>query len=207
MLLLVGLGNPGLRYENNRHNVGYMVVDDIVQRYSFGAYRSKFQGQVADGVICGQRVIAIKPQTYMNESGRAVQKAMKFYKIVPSNVIVAHDELDLAFGKLRFRTGGGLAGHNGLLSIQNHIGADFSRIRIGIGHPGDKELVNSHVLGDFSFTERKHVHSILGGISESIGSLVDGDENTFMNKVAQLLKPTQKNFNIEQRNSISRKKS
>ena len=207
MLLLVGLGNPGLRYENNRHNVGYMVVDDIVQRYSFGAYRSKFEGQVADGVICGQRVIAIKPQTYMNESGRAVQKAMKFYKIVPSNVIVAHDELDLAFGKLRFRTGGGLAGHNGLLSIQNHIGADFSRIRIGIGHPGDKELVNSHVLGDFSFTERKHVHSILGGISESIGSLVDGDENTFMNKVAQLLKPTQKNFNIEQRNSISREKS
>ncbi len=207
MLLLVGLGNPGLRYENNRHNVGYMVVDDIVQRYSFGAYRSKFQGQVADGVICGQRVIAIKPQTYMNESGRAVQKAMKFYKIVPSNVIVAHDELDLAFGKLRFRTGGGLAGHNGLLSIQNHIGADFSRIRIGIGHPGDKELVNSHVLGDFSFTERKHVHSILGGISESIGSLVDGDENTFMNKVAQLLKPTQKNFNIEQRNFMSRKKS
>ena len=207
MLLLVGLGNPGLRYENNRHNVGYMVVDDIVQRYSFGAYRSKFQGQVADGVICGQRVIAIKPQTYMNESGRAVQKAMKFYKIVPSNVIVAHDELDLAFGKLRFRTGGGLAGHNGLLSIQNHIGADFSRIRIGIGHPGDKKLVNSHVLGDFSSIERKHVHSILGGISESIGSLVDGDENTFMNKVAQLLKPTQKNFNIEQRNSISRKKS
>tara|TARA_B100001121_G_C18460687_1_gene513123 strand:+ start:27 stop:650 length:624 start_codon:yes stop_codon:yes gene_type:complete len=207
MLLLVGLGNPGLQYENNRHNVGYMVVDDIVQRYSFGTFKSKFQGQLADGVICGQRILALKPQTFMNESGRAVQKAMRYYKIVPSNVIVAHDELDLAFGKLRFRTGGGLAGHNGLLSIQNHIGANFSRIRIGIGHPGKKELVNSHVLGDFSSTERKHVHSILGGISESIGSLVDGDENTFMNDLAQVLEPIQKNFNIEQQNSMSRKNS
>ena len=120
MLLLVGLGNPGLRYENNRHNVGYMVVDDIVQQYSFGTYRSKFRGQVADGVIRGQRILVLKPETFMNESGRSVQKAMRFYKIAPRNVIVAHDELDLAFGKLRFRTGGGLAGHNGLLSIQNY---------------------------------------------------------------------------------------
>lgn len=206
MLLLVGLGNPGLRYENNRHNVGYMAVDDIVQQYSFGNYRSKFRGQVADGVIRGQRILVLKPETFMNESGRSVQKAMRFYKIAPRNVIVAHDELDLAFGKLRFRTGGGLAGHNGLLSIQNYIGEDFSRIRIGIGHPGRKELVNSHVLSDFSSAERQHVRSILGGISESIGSLVDGNGNTFMNKLAQALGPLQKNINIEQKNTMSRKK-
>ena len=206
MLLLVGLGNPGLRYENNRHNVGYMAVDDIVQQYSFGNYRSKFRGQVADGVIRGQRILVLKPETFMNESGRSVQKAMRFYKIAPRNVIVAHDELDLAFGKLRFRTGGGLAGHNGLLSIQNYIGADFSRIRIGIGHPGRKELVNSHVLSDFSSAERQLVRSILGGISESIGSLVDGNGNTFMNKLAQALGPLQKNINIEQKNTMSRKK-
>ncbi|MEE2933815.1 MAG: aminoacyl-tRNA hydrolase [Pseudomonadota bacterium] len=206
MLLLVGLGNPGLRYENNRHNVGYMAVDDIVQQYSFGTYRSKFRGQVADGVIRGQRILVLKPETFMNESGQSVQKATRFYKIAPRNVIVAHDELDLAFGKLRFRTGGGLAGHNGLLSIQNYIGADFSRIRIGIGHPGRKELVNSHVLSDFSSAERQLVRSILGGISESIGSLVDGNGNTFMNKLAQVLGPLQKNINIEQKNTMSRKK-
>lgn len=207
MLLLVGLGNPGLKYANNRHNVGYMVVDDIVQRYSFGVYRSKFQGKVADGVICGKRIFALKPETFMNESGRAVQNAMRFYKIVPSKVIVVHDELDLAFGKLRFRSGGGLAGHNGLLSIQNYIGADFSRIRFGIGHPGKKELVNSHVLGDFSSPERKHVHSILGEISKSIGSLIDGNENIFMNKVTLALDPLQKKFMIEEQNSMIQKTS
>ena len=207
MLLLVGLGNPGLRYENNRHNVGYMVVDDIVQQYSFGTYRAKFRGQVADGVIRGQRILVLKPETFMNESGRSVQKAMRFYKIAPRNVIVAHDELDLAFGKLRFRTGGGLAGHNGLLSIQNYIGSDFSRIRIGIGHPGGKELVNSHVLGDFSSAERQHVRSILGGISKSIESLVDGNGNTFMNQLARTLGPLQKDINIEHQKTMSRKKS
>ena len=207
MLLLVGLGNPGLKYENNRHNVGYMVVDDIVQQYSFGTYRAKFRGQVADGVIRGQRILVLKPETFMNESGRSVQKAMRFYKIAPRNVIVAHDELDLAFGKLRFRTGGGLAGHNGLLSIQNYIGADFSRIRIGIGHPGEKELVNSHVLGDFSPAERQHVRSILGGISKSIESLVDGNGNTFMNQLARTLGPLQKDINIGHQKTMSRKKS
>ena len=150
MLLLVGLGNPGPKYADNRHNIGFMAVDEIVRRHGFGAWRARFHGLAADGVLDGQKVLALKPTTFMNHSGRAVGEAMRFFKLEPAAVTVIHDEIDLAFGKVRVKRGGGHAGHNGLRDIDAHIGADFWRVRVGIGHPGDKELVHGHVLSDFA---------------------------------------------------------
>lgn len=189
MYLLVGLGNPGSDYAGNRHNIGFMAVDDIHRHYSFQAFRSKFQGEVADGKIAGEKVLLLKPTTFMNESGRSVAEAARFYKIAPEHVIVLHDELDLAPGKIRVKKGGGLAGHNGLKSIAAHIGPDFHRVRIGIGHPGEKGRVTGHVLKDFSKSDQDWVSPLLDAITLSADKLIQGDDAGFATNVARLLTP------------------
>ncbi|MER2607201.1 MAG: aminoacyl-tRNA hydrolase, partial [Siculibacillus sp.] len=147
MLLFVGLGNPGAEYARNRHNIGFMAVDALVRRRSFSPWRAKFHGEICEGTIGDEKIVALKPQTYMNDSGRAVVACMSFYKIEPKDVVVFHDELDLPPAKIRVKIGGGHAGHNGLRSIQAHIGPDFRRVRLGIGHPGAKDRVTGWVLG------------------------------------------------------------
>jgi PTH1 family peptidyl-tRNA hydrolase len=189
VLLLVGLGNPGPKYERNRHNIGFMAVDEIVHRHGFGSYRARFQSLVAEGVLAGEKVLAVKPTTFMNESGRAVGEAMRFYKLSPADVLVIHDELDLVPGKIRLRKGGGLAGHNGLRSINAHIGPDFPRMRVGIGHPGDKSRVHGHVLSDFAKSESPLIDTIIDAISGSADLLASDEHNQFMTKVAQRLAP------------------
>jgi PTH1 family peptidyl-tRNA hydrolase len=189
MLLIAGLGNPGPRYERNRHNIGFMAVDELVRRHSFGAWRSRFQSMVAEGVIAGEKVLVMKPMTFMNESGRAVGEALRFYKLEPGQVIVIHDELDLKPGKIRVKQGGGHAGHNGLRSIDAHIGSEFRRIRVGIGHPGDKNRVHGYVLTDFAKAEQPLVERTVDAIAAHIGLLVEGDENSFMSRTAHDIFP------------------
>jgi PTH1 family peptidyl-tRNA hydrolase len=189
MLLIAGLGNPGPRYERNRHNIGFMAVDELVRRHSFGAWRSRFQSMVAEGVIAGEKVLVMKPMTFMNESGRAVGEALRFYKLAPSQVIVIHDELDLRPGKIRVKQGGGHAGHNGLRSIDAHIGSEFRRIRVGVGHPGNKDRVHGYVLTDFAKAEQPLVERTVDAIAAHIGLLVEGDENSFMSRTAHDIFP------------------
>tara|TARA_Y100000813_G_scaffold181990_1_gene151384 strand:+ start:574 stop:1200 length:627 start_codon:yes stop_codon:yes gene_type:complete len=193
MLLLVGLGNPGPSYRDNRHNVGFMAVDAIHGRWRLGPFRNKYQGELAEGVIDGEKVLLLKPQTYMNESGRSVQAVMTFYKLKPADLIVFHDELDLAAGKLRVKKGGGHAGHNGLRNIQAHIGPEFRRVRIGVGHPGDKDRVVGHVLKDFSKEDRTWLEPLLDGIADGVDRLIAGDDAGFQNRVAIAVKPPRPN--------------
>jgi PTH1 family peptidyl-tRNA hydrolase len=171
MLLFVGLGNPGPKYAKNRHNIGFMAVESISHRHNFSAPRSRFQGQTSEGTIDGQKVMILWPMTFMNESGKSVGEAAKFFKIPPEDIYVFHDELDLAPGKLKVKVGGGHAGHNGLRSIMAHCGEKFNRIRLGIGHPGQKDLVHGYVLNDFSKTEQKNwveeqLHTIVGSTKQ-----------------------------------------
>ena len=187
MLLVVGLGTPGPDYADNRHNIGFMAVDAIHRVHGFSAFRTKFHGQLSDGTIKGRKVLLLKPETYMNESGRAVQAAMTFYKIAPDDVIVLHDELDLAGGKVRVKRGGGHAGHNGLRSVHAHIGDAYARLRLGIGHPGDKQRVIGHVLKDFSKAEKTWLGPLLDAIADNFPRLVTGDDGGFMSKVAAAL--------------------
>jgi PTH1 family peptidyl-tRNA hydrolase len=189
MLLVVGLGNPGAGYARNRHNIGFMAVDEIVRRHSFGPYRAKFHGEVAEGQIGGEKILVLKPQTYMNGSGRAIQAAMTFYKIALEDVLVLHDELDLDGGRVRVKRGGGHAGHNGLRSIHAHVGAHYTRVRIGIGHPGDKDDVIGYVLKDFSKDEDQWVAKLLGSIADHMGLLVSDDDARFQNDVALDMAP------------------
>ena len=189
MLLLVGLGNPGQRYANNRHNIGFMAVDEIVRRHSFGPWRSKFQGQVSEGRIGQEKVLILKPETFMNESGRAVGKALRFYKLEPDDVVVIYDEIDLVPGKIKVKTGGGAGGHNGLRSIDAHIGQNYWRVRLGVGHPGDKNLVHSHVLGDFSKSETLWRDKLLDAVASEFPLLIAGDNGSFMSRVAQVMNP------------------
>jgi PTH1 family peptidyl-tRNA hydrolase len=193
MLLLVGLGNPGPKYEQNRHNIGFMAVDEIVRRHSFSPFKAKFQGLIADGTLEGVKSLALKPTTFMNESGRSVGEAMRFYKLTPGDVVVLHDELDLAFGKVRARAGGGLAGHNGLRSIAQYIGPDFRRVRIGIGHPGDKARVHSHVLSDFSKSEIDLAMKLVDVIADAAPLLSKGNAGAFMSRVALMVNPPKQN--------------
>ena len=193
MLLLVGLGNPGPKYEQNRHNIGFMAVDEIVRRHSFSPFKAKFQGLIADGTLEGVKSLALKPTTFMNESGRSVGEAMRFYKLSPGDVVVLHDELDLAFGKVRARAGGGLAGHNGLRSIAQYIGPDFRRVRIGIGHPGDKARVHSHVLSDFSKSEIDLAMKLVDVIADAAPLLSKGNAGAFMSRVALMVNPPKQN--------------
>ena len=191
MRLIVGLGNPGSRYGRNRHNIGFMAVDEIVRRHNLGGWRSRFQGQISEGQIGAERVLAIKPQTYMNESGRAVGEALRFYKIDPSDVIVIYDEIDLRLGKVRVKKNGGAGGHNGIRSLDAHIGKDYWRVRLGVGHPGQKELVHNHVLSDFAKSEDQEVGKILDAIADELPLMLSGDDSAFMSRVAHHLTPPQ----------------
>lgn len=188
MWLLVGLGNPGSKYENNRHNIGFMAIDAIADAQGFPAFKKKFQGLLSEGQIAGEKVILLKPQTYMNNSGQSVGEAAKFYKLPIENIIIFHDELDLASSKIRTKKGGGHAGHNGLRSMDSHLNSkDYCRVRLGIGHPGDKEMVHGHVLGDFSKTESIWLEKMMEMIGVHAPLLLQGKDNEFMSKVAQAL--------------------
>lgn len=189
MILLVGLGNPGEKYARNRHNIGFMAADAIVRRHSFSPFRSRFQGLVSEGSFGDEKAIVLMPMTYMNESGRSVGEAMRFYKLTPADIVVFYDELDLEPGKLRMKTGGGAAGHNGIRSIAAHIGPDFRRVRIGIGHPGVKERVLSHVLGDFAKADAVWLGPMLDAIADAAPLLAEGKDATFANKVHLALNP------------------
>jgi len=183
MRLVVGLGNPGTQHVGNRHNIGFMAVQEIARRHGIGPWRRRFQGVATEGLIGAERVLLLLPGTYMNESGRAVGEAAHFYKLALSDIVVLHDEVDLPPGKVRVKAGGGIAGHNGLRSISAHIGNDYRRVRIGIGHPGAKEMVHGHVLGDFSKAEREWVDALAGVIADNAALLAKGDDATFQNKV------------------------
>ena len=184
MLLFVGLGNPGRKHETDRHNIGFMAVEAIAAMHGFGPWRGRFQGQAAEGQLGGAKVLALKPETYMNRSGQSVGEAVRFYKLAADAVFVFHDELDLAPGKIRARLGGGLAGHNGLRSIAPVIGPDFWRVRMGIGHPGDKAKVMGHVLGSFSKSDRDWLDPVLDAVADAAPLLAAGDGPAFMSRVA-----------------------
>jgi PTH1 family peptidyl-tRNA hydrolase len=179
----VGLGNPGQEYALNRHNIGFMAVDAIVRRHSFSPWRAKFHGEVSEGTIAGEKVVALKPTTYMNDSGRSVAACAQFYKIEPKDFVVFHDELDLDPGRLKVKIGGGHAGHNGLRSIQAHLGPEFRRIRMGIGHPGAKERVTGWVLGNFAKVDREWLEPLLDDVADAAEKLVERDDVGFMNRV------------------------
>jgi peptidyl-tRNA hydrolase, PTH1 family len=190
MRLVVGLGNPGTRYARNRHNVGFMAVDAIARRHGFPGFRSRFKGELAEGPIAGERRLLLKPQTFMNASGESVAETARFFKILPSEIVVIHDEIDLRAGKLRVKCGGGTAGHNGLRSIDALLGPDFWRVRIGVGHPGIKELVQPYVLQNFSSEEvTLWVAPLLEAVAETIGLLLSGAPDAFMSEVARRFAP------------------
>lgn len=189
MIMLVGLGNPGGKYANNRHNIGFMALDSIVRRFSFGPWRSKFTAQICEGMVDGVKVLALMPETFMNESGRAVGAAARFYKISPEDIIVLHDELDLALAKIKVKVGGGHGGHNGLRSIDAHMGKNYKRMRLGIGHPGDKEKVHGHVLGDFAKAEVAEAEKMIDCVSKLIGEVAHGKDTDFMNRYAMDMRP------------------
>lgn len=184
MKLIVGLGNPGPKYAGNRHNIGFMAVDRIAADHGFGPWKARFQGQAAEGRLGQEKILLLKPETFMNNSGQSVGEAMRFYKLEPADVIVLHDELDLAPGKTRVKTGGGHAGHNGLRSIHAHIGEHYGRVRLGIGHPGRKDLVSHYVLHDFSKADQDWLDDLLRGVSEGAADLAEGETGRFLNAVA-----------------------
>jgi PTH1 family peptidyl-tRNA hydrolase len=189
MLIIAGLGNPGTKYAGHRHNIGFMAVDEIVRRHGFSAWRKKFHAEISEGLFDGETVLVMKPQTYMNESGRAVGEAMRFYNLGPENLIVLYDELDLVPGKVRIKTGGGAGGHNGIRSIDAHCGKDYRRVRLGIGHPGSKDRVTRYVLGDFAKVDREWLEPLLDEVARNAGLLAKGDDAGFMNKVAIGIRP------------------
>ena len=193
MIILAGLGNPGGKYAHHRHNVGFMAVDAIADAHNFGPARQKFDAEIREGVLDGpagrEKALVLKPLTYMNDSGRAVQKAMQFYKLAQSDIVVFYDELDLVPGKLKVKTGGGAAGHNGIRSIDAHVGNNFRRVRIGIGHPGDKSRVTNHVLGNFAKADQDWLAPMLDAIAKAAPFLTNNDDNRFATAVAQHLAP------------------
>ncbi|MBR0851845.1 aminoacyl-tRNA hydrolase [Bradyrhizobium diazoefficiens] len=183
MRLFVGLGNPGAKYARNRHNIGFMAVDEIARRHHFAPWRRRFQGETSEGTLGPERVILLKPTTYMNDSGRSVQEAANFFKIAQGDITVFHDELELPPGKVRVKIGGGIAGHNGLRSISAHIGNDYRRVRLGIGHPGVKEMVHGHVLSDFAKADNDWVATLCDAVAEHAGLIAKGTDATFANRV------------------------
>lgn len=190
MKLIVGLGNPGAKYAGNRHNIGFMAVDEIHRRHSgFQPWRARFQGQVSEGRLGSEKVLLLKPSTYMNESGRSIGEAMRFYKVEPEDIVVLYDELDLPPARFRMKKSGGHGGHNGLRSLTAHIGADYRRLRLGIGHPGDKKLVSNYVLGDFSKADKDWLDPLLTNIADHAGLLAEGKDSQFANKLTLALEP------------------
>jgi PTH1 family peptidyl-tRNA hydrolase len=189
MKLFAGLGNPGAEYQGNRHNIGFMALDRIAADHGFGPWKRDFHGRVAEGRLGGDKVVLLKPETFMNLSGRSVQAAMTFYKIVPADLVVFHDELDLAPGKIKVKMGGGHAGHNGLRSIHGVIGEAYGRVRLGIGHPGNKDLVAGYVLHDFAKSDRDWLEPLLQGIADGAGELASGDDAKFLNAVSLRVNP------------------
>jgi PTH1 family peptidyl-tRNA hydrolase len=181
--LFVGLGNPGAKYQGNRHNIGFMVLDELARRHGFAPWRRRFQGETSEGTLDGERVILLKPLTFMNDSGTSVQAAAAFFKISLGDIAVFHDELELPFAKVRVKVGGGIAGHNGLRSISAHVGNEYRRVRLGIGHPGVKELVHNHVLSDFAKAERPQLEAFVDAVTDHVGLLVGGHDSSFQNKV------------------------
>jgi|TARA_B110000116_G_scaffold198244_1_gene173025 PTH1 family peptidyl-tRNA hydrolase len=184
-MLFVGLGNPGSQYEKNRHNVGFMAVSRIVENHNFSPWKNKFQGSISNGLLRNQKIIILKPNTFMNLSGQSVGEVIRFYKIPSSKVIVFHDEIDFPLGKLKFKSGGGHAGHNGLRSISEHIGSDYIRIRIGVGHPGNKNAVANYVLGDFSKVEQETITQILEVISTEAPDLTLENATDFGKSISE----------------------
>lgn len=184
MQLWVGLGNPGAKYAANRHNIGFMAVDRVAEDHGFAPWRAKFQGQLTEGRLGGDKVLLLKPETFMNLSGQSVGEAMRFYKLTSADITVFHDELDLAPGKLRLKQGGGHAGHNGLRSIHGHIGPDYARVRLGIGHPGHKDRVAGYVLSDFAKADQDWLDDLMRGIARGAPELAAGEGPKFLNAVA-----------------------
>lgn len=207
MLLMVGLGNPGAKYAGNRHNIGFMALDRIAADHGFSPWKSRFQGLVAEGRLGDLRVTALKPQTFMNLSGQSVGEAMRYLKLTPAGVVVLHDELDLAPGTCRLKTGGGHAGHNGLRSIHQHIGEDYRRLRIGIGHPGHKDRVSGYVLSDFAKAEEGMVDDLLRGISDGAAALARGDGAAFGTALAARAAPAPKKPPISEKPPAAEKAS
>ena len=184
MLIFAGLGNPGGQYQDNRHNIGFMAVDAIHRAHNFGPWVRKFKAAISEGTIGDEKVLLIKPQTFMNLSGESVGEAMRFYKLTPADITVFHDELDLPAGKVRVKTGGGNGGHNGLRSMDAHCTRDYRRVRLGIGHPGNKDLVHNHVLGNFAKADLTWLEPLLDDIARNADLLLTGDGSQFMNKLA-----------------------
>ena len=190
MLLFVGLGNPGSRHAGNRHNIGFMAVQAIAKRHGIGPWRRRFQGVATEGPLGGERALLLLPGTYMNESGRAVAEAAHFYKLALADIVVFHDEIDLAPGKVRIKAGGGVAGHNGLRSLAEQLGSrEFRRVRVGVGHPGDRERVVGHVLNDFGAEDRVWLEPLLGALVEAAPLIAAGDDSGAMNKIVLLTRP------------------
>lgn len=189
MLLIAGLGNPGQRYAANRHNLGFLVVDEIVRRHGFGPWRRRFQAEVAEGRLADQKVLCLKPQTFMNRSGQAIGEALNFFKLAPESLFVLHDEIDLAPGKLRVKRGGGPGGHNGLRSIDDHVGRDYWRVRLGVGHPGDKDLVHGYVLRDFAKQDQAWLEKLIDAVASEMPRLLSDDAPGFMSRVAHVMTP------------------
>lgn len=189
MRLFVGLGNPGAKYAGNRHNVGYMAVDRIALDHGFGPWRAKFEGRIAEGRLGREKIVLLKPETFMNLSGQSVGAALRFFKLQAGDVTVFHDEIDLAGGKCRLKDGGGHAGHNGLRSLHQHIGPDYSRVRIGVGHPGHKDRVAGFVLHDFAKADQDWLASVLDGIGAGAVALAEGDSAGFLNQIATRVAP------------------
>ncbi|SFS02073.1 aminoacyl-tRNA hydrolase [Yoonia litorea] len=189
MKLLVGLGNPGAKYARNRHNIGFMAMDQIASDHGFSGWKSKFQGQISEGRLGTSKVALLKPETFMNLSGQSVGEAMRYLKLEPADVIVFHDEIDLAPGKVRLKTGGGHAGHNGLRSIHAHIGPEYDRVRLGVGHPGHKDAVPGYVLRDFPKADAEWLDDLLRGIGDGVAHLVDGDGGKFQNAISLRTNP------------------
>lgn len=189
MRLFVGLGNPGAKYAANRHNIGWMAVDRLAEDHGFAPWRSKFQGRVTEGMLGREKVVLLKPETFMNLSGQSVGEAMRFFKLTSDDIVVFHDEIDLAPGKLRTKTGGGHAGHNGLRSMHQHVGPDYHRVRMGVGHPGHKDRVPGYVLSDFAKADRDWLDDMLRGVSDGAAALAEGDTARFSNAVALRMAP------------------
>ena len=207
MLIIAGLGNPGNNYAANRHNIGFMAADEIVRCHNFAPWKSKFNAEISEGTLDGHKVLVVKPQTFMNKSGEAISKLMRFYKLSPEDLIVLYDELDLAAGKLRIKTGGGAGGHNGIRSIDAHCGKEYRRIRIGIGHPGDKARVTGHVLGDFAKVDSEWLDPMLAAIGENAPLLAKGEDSSFMNRVALATKGDNSDNHAAKKKTGSKAKS